>query len=66
MILVTGRIQSDLEPVLPEKGLFDAIVAENGAVLTFPSGRTRPLAHPPSQALLDELCRLELAFDFGE
>ncbi len=66
VILVTGRILSDLERVLPEKGLFDAIVAENGAVLAFPSGRTRALARGPSQALLDELCRLEVVCDFGD
>jgi hydroxymethylpyrimidine pyrophosphatase-like HAD family hydrolase len=60
--LVTGRILSDLQRVLAEQGLFDVIVAENGAVLVFPSGRTRLLGRPPPQAFLDELCRLEVAF----
>lgn len=64
--LVRGRILSDLQRVLAEQGLFDAIVAENGAVLTFPSGRTRLLGRPPSRAFLDELCRLEVAFKIGE
>jgi hydroxymethylpyrimidine pyrophosphatase-like HAD family hydrolase len=43
IVLVTGRIMSDLRRVLAEQGLFDAIVAENGAVLAFPRGRTRLL-----------------------
>ena len=34
--LVTGRILSDLQRVLAEQGLFDVIVAENGAVRAFP------------------------------
>src|SRR4029077_5784573 len=41
IVLVTGRIMSDLRRVLAEQGLFDAIVAENGAVLAFPRGMTR-------------------------
>jgi hydroxymethylpyrimidine pyrophosphatase-like HAD family hydrolase len=64
--LVTGRILSDLQRVLAEQGLFDVIVAENGAVLAFPSGRTRLLGRPPPQAFLDELCRLKVAFKIGE
>jgi hydroxymethylpyrimidine pyrophosphatase-like HAD family hydrolase len=50
IVLVTGRIMSDLRRVLAEQGLFDAIVAENGAVLAFPSRRTRLLGRPPSRA----------------
>jgi hydroxymethylpyrimidine pyrophosphatase-like HAD family hydrolase len=66
IVLVTGRIMSDLRRVLAEQRLFDAIVAENGAVLAFPSGRTRLLGRPPSRAFLDELYRLEVAFEIGE
>jgi hydroxymethylpyrimidine pyrophosphatase-like HAD family hydrolase len=66
VILVTGRILSDLKRVLPETGLFDGIVAENGAVLAFPSGRTRSLGHVPSRALLDELGRLDVDVTFGD
>ena len=43
-VLVTGRILSDLQPLLPAPDLFDAIVAENGAVLR--------LAHDPSPVAL--------------
>jgi len=66
VILVTGRILSELERVLPEPGIFDAIVAENGALLAFPSGRTRALARPPSRALLNELHRLGVDCKFGD
>jgi hydroxymethylpyrimidine pyrophosphatase-like HAD family hydrolase len=66
VILVTGRILSDLERVLPERSSFDAIVAENGAMLAFPSGRTRALARPPAQTLLEELRRLGVAFETGD
>ena len=66
VILVTGRILSDLRRVLPENELFDGIVAENGAVLAFPSGRTRALGRAPSRALLDELCRRDVTVDFGD
>src|SRR5207248_10223772 len=42
LILVTGRQLNDLLRVFPEAGLFDAVVAENGAVLYRPgSGEMR-------------------------
>ena len=66
VLLVTGRILSDLRRVLADQGLFDAIVAENGAVLAFPNGRTRVLGRPPSQEFLDELRRLEVGFESGQ
>jgi hydroxymethylpyrimidine pyrophosphatase-like HAD family hydrolase len=66
VLLVTGRILSDLRRVLADQGLFDAVVAENGAVLAFPNGRTRVLGRPPSQEFLDELRRLEVRFESGE
>lgn len=66
VILVTGRVLADVQRVLPEHQLFDAIVAENGAVLAFPKTPMRRLTHPPSQVLLDELCAREVAVGFGE
>jgi hydroxymethylpyrimidine pyrophosphatase-like HAD family hydrolase len=66
VLLVTGRILSDLRLVLADQGLFDAIVAENGAVLAFPNGRTRVLGRPPSPEFLNELRRLEVRFESGE
>ena len=57
-VLVTGRILSDLRRVMGDLMLFDAVVAENGAVLTFPStGRSAALGHAPPPAFLQELAR---------
>ena len=54
--LVTGRRLDDLQRVAGELHFVDAVVAENGAVLHFPSsGYTTELACPVSPLLLDEL-----------
>ncbi|HEY3600630.1 MAG TPA: HAD hydrolase family protein [Chthoniobacterales bacterium] len=66
VILVTGRIMADLRRVLPEPELFDAVVSENGAVLSFPNVPSRLLTHPRSQSLLDELCARQVQVDFGD
>lgn len=66
IVLVTGRILSDLRRVLGEEDLFDAIVAENGAVLAFPNGRTRVLGGAPSRQLLNELSSRRVEFAFGD
>lgn len=66
VVLVTGRILSELRKVAGDLGIFDAVVAENGAVLSFPNGRTRALGRPPPRALMDELCRLKVDFKFGD
>jgi hydroxymethylpyrimidine pyrophosphatase-like HAD family hydrolase len=48
VLLVTGRELPDLQRVFPQLGVFDVIVAENGALLYLPStGEERPLAAPP-------------------
>jgi HAD superfamily hydrolase (TIGR01484 family) len=58
VILVTGRVLSDLETVFSNFELFDWVVAENGAVLYNPSTREKHvLAPPPSAALVDALRR---------
>src|SRR4051812_456746 len=50
VVLVTGRELRDLERVFPEIELFDAIVAENGAVIHHPAKKqTRLLAEPPPE-----------------
>jgi HAD superfamily hydrolase (TIGR01484 family) len=62
LILVTGRQLNDLLHVFPEATLFDAIVAENGAVLYRPASReTRVLAQPPSPQFVEELRRRGVA-----
>jgi HAD superfamily hydrolase (TIGR01484 family) len=56
LLLVTGRLLDDLEVVCPELELFDAVVAENGAVLFRPATRTvRTLADPPPESFVRAL-----------
>lgn len=52
LIMVTGRILTDLQAAFPELELFDAVVAENGAVAYDPACKKRTvLAQPPPPAL---------------
>jgi hydroxymethylpyrimidine pyrophosphatase-like HAD family hydrolase len=54
--LVTGRRLDDLLAVFPEVGLFDRVVAENGALVHVPAtGATRALAEAPPPELLEAL-----------
>ncbi len=56
LILVTGREIEDLIGVFPELALFDAVVAENGALLYDPRARTETmLADPPPPELVRAL-----------
>lgn len=58
LLLVTGRELDDLLAIVPDIELFDGVVAENGAVLYWPSsGRIELLAPPPPKQLLEELRR---------
>ena len=62
LILVSGRQLHDLLHVFPETSLFDAVVAENGAVLYRPASRaTRVLASPPSRHFVEALQRRGVA-----
>jgi HAD superfamily hydrolase (TIGR01484 family) len=62
LILVTGRQLNDLLHVFPEATLFDAVVAENGAVLYRPGNReTRVLAPPHSSHFVEALRRRRVA-----
>ena len=55
-MLVTGRRLDDLLEVFPDAGVFDRIVAENGALLHDPSTSTsRLLAAPPPPHFLRAL-----------
>jgi hydroxymethylpyrimidine pyrophosphatase-like HAD family hydrolase len=67
LVLVTGRILDDLRRVCPDFGrMFDAVVAENGALLYLPANaRTVPLAAAPDPALLRALERRRVAFNTG-
>ncbi len=56
VILVTGREMPDLRTVFPEIGLFDRIVAENGALIVDPAtGEERPMAPAPPAAFVETL-----------
>ncbi|NUP61387.1 MAG: HAD hydrolase family protein, partial [Nonomuraea sp.] len=56
LLLVTGRELDDLLAVFPRPGLFDLIVAENGALLYDPAQHTcDPLCAPPPPELAERL-----------
>lgn len=56
LILVTGRRLDSLYQVFPQAKMFDCIVAENGALLTFPAiKKQKLLGSPPPDFLIDAL-----------
>jgi hypothetical protein len=63
---VTGRILSDLKRVAGDLQFVDAVVAENGAVLAFPSGHSWLIGRPPLPVFLDELRRRAIDFASGQ
>jgi hydroxymethylpyrimidine pyrophosphatase-like HAD family hydrolase len=67
LLLVTGRMLPDLRAVCPDVDrMFDAVVAENGALVYFPDRRElRTLGDPPEPALVDALRRRGVPFDLG-
>jgi hypothetical protein len=66
VVIVSGRILSDLEQAARDLGFVDAVVAENGAVLCFPNGHPRLLGHPHPAVFLAELRRRGIAFSTGQ
>jgi HAD superfamily hydrolase (TIGR01484 family) len=67
LVLVTGRMLDDLRAAFSAADqLFDAVVAENGAVLYFPPSREeRVLGDPPEPVLLEALERHGVTFVVG-
>jgi hydroxymethylpyrimidine pyrophosphatase-like HAD family hydrolase len=67
LLLVTGRLLPDLRQVCPGVDMmFDAVVAENGALVYFPGRReVRTLGAAPEPELLEELQRRGVPFDLG-
>jgi phosphoglycolate phosphatase (TIGR01487 family) len=58
IVLVTGRELPELFELFPEIGLFDRVVAENGALLYRPRGQEiEVLGQGPAEALVTELVR---------
>ena len=66
VVLVSGRILEELRQAAGDLEFVDAVVAENGAVLSFPSGQSRLIDHLPPQNFLDELCRRRIEFKAGQ
>src|SRR3974390_11156 len=66
VIIATGRILSDLRKAVGNLDFVDAVVAENGAVLSFRNGQTRIVGHLPPQIFFDELRRRGVAFTSGQ
>jgi len=66
VVLVTGRILSDLEQAAGDLGFVDAVIAENGAVLAFPNDYSRLLGQPAPAELLEELRRRRIEFTAGQ
>ena len=61
LVLVTGRQLDDLLDVCPQIGIFDLVVAENGALLYRPAdGETKSLAGPPPVDFLQRLRELDV------
>jgi hydroxymethylpyrimidine pyrophosphatase-like HAD family hydrolase len=65
VIIVTGRILSELRQAAGDLEFVDAVVAENGAVLAFPNGQSRLVGRLPPQVFLDELRRRGIEFKTG-
>lgn len=66
ILLVTGRILTELREVFPDfEDHFDAVVAENGAVLLTVDG-TRPLQPPVFPGLVDALRQRRIHLRTGE
>lgn len=67
VVLVTGRRLDELTKVAGNLGCFNAIVAENGAVLYFPeSGRHAIIGHAPSARFIDALQRRGFEIAVGD
>ena len=66
VVIVTGRILSDLNRVVGDLHFVDAIVAENGAVLALPNGNMRLLGEAPPSNFLDELRQRRIEFTEGQ
>ena len=67
VLLVTGRRLPELEREVGDLRLFDAVVAENGALVSFPTvSRTRRLGAAPPPEFLARLTGLGVPFETGE
>jgi hydroxymethylpyrimidine pyrophosphatase-like HAD family hydrolase len=67
LVLATGRLLSELQAIFPKVNeMFDAVVAENGAVLYFPGRReVKVLGDPPERALIEALQKRNVGVTLG-
>jgi hydroxymethylpyrimidine pyrophosphatase-like HAD family hydrolase len=65
VVIVTGRILSELRHVAGGLDFVDGVVAENGAVVALPNGHTKVLGHSPSGSLLTALTERSIDFKVG-
>ena len=65
-LLVTGRVHEEVESLCSDLSMFDAVVAENGAIVCLPAlGRTIRLGTPPPAGFLGELRAKGVPFHAG-
>jgi len=65
VVIVTGRILSELKHVAGCLDFVDGVVAENGAVVFLPSGHTTLLGAPPPLSLITKLTERGIEFKVG-
>jgi hydroxymethylpyrimidine pyrophosphatase-like HAD family hydrolase len=67
LLLVTGRELPELKTVFAEVGLFDRVVAENGALLYRPaSGEVEELGDPPPPGFIESLRSRGVPLSIGQ
>ncbi len=65
VVIVTGRILSELRSVAGCLDFVDGVVAENGAVVALPSGHITLLGAPPPMCLIEKLTKRGIDFKVG-
>lgn len=65
IVIVTGRILSELRNVAGCLDFVDGVVAENGAVVALPNGHVTLLGSPPPLALIEKLTARGIDFKVG-
>jgi hydroxymethylpyrimidine pyrophosphatase-like HAD family hydrolase len=65
VVIVTGRILSDLKRVAGSLDFVDGVVAENGAVISLANGYTMSLGQAPPPSLIAELREQGIDFHVG-
>ncbi len=65
VVIVTGRILSELRNVAGCLDFVDGVVAENGAVIALPNGHTTVLGRTPPMSLLSRLTERGIDFKVG-